>query len=109
MAGRLENDALKIFRLYISVAILVEEMEGLTNSLSLQTSQHLCELRICHVMSLLLSPNVQRCPFAVPVERYTVYSFIELIQLFEVIKLDYPGTTNVEQSKGNLILGIRLG
>ena len=60
-------------------------------------------------MSSLLSTTVQTCPFAAPVEWHTVRTFVQLIQLLQVVILDCAGPFNVEQSEGDLVLGIWFG
>ena len=44
----LPDDAAELFRLDVSVAVLVEVEEGLAHTLTLQSAQHLCELWVGH-------------------------------------------------------------
>ena len=107
--GGLENDALKLLRLDVAVAVLVEELEGLADALSLQTAQHLRELGVVEVVALLLAANVELSPFAVPVEGDIVGAFVELVEAAEIIILDVAGAVDVEESKGDFVLGVGFG
>ena len=109
MPGGFENDALKVLRFYVSVSVFVEDVECLPYPLALQASKHLRELGICQIMAVFLSSVVQRCPFAIPVERYGVGAFIQVVQLLEIVIFYSPRTFLIEQAKCNLVLCIWLG
>lgn len=53
-----DNDALEVLGLDESIAILIEEMERLTDTLALQSAEHLRELIIRQLMPILLPPRV---------------------------------------------------
>ena len=108
MLGRLENDALEVLGVDVTVAILVEELEGLPDALALQTTQHLGELRVVEVVSLLPATDVQLGPLTVPVEGDVVRALVQLIELSEVVILDITGAVDIEQAKGDLVLGVWL-
>lgn len=57
---------------------------------------------------MFLSPNVQGSPFAVPVERYPLGAAAGIEQLCELVKFDASRAILVEESEGDLVLGIRL-
>lgn len=78
MLSSLEDDALEIVWGYISIAVFVEKMESLPYPLALKPTEHLRELRICHVMPAPF-PSVKGCPLAVPVKRYAVFALIEVV------------------------------
>ena len=59
-------------------------------------------------MAVPFSPNVERCPFAIPIERYTVRSLIQAVQLLKVIVLDGASAIFVEETECDLILGVGL-
>ena len=107
--GRLADDALKVLRLDVAVAVLVELQEGLADTLALQTTQHLGELLVGQGMAAGLVANVQLGPLAVPVEGDAVGAFVQLAQAAEVLVLDTAGAVDVKQAEGNLVLCIRLG
>ena len=92
----LEDDALEVLGLDISIAIFVEVVERLSYPFSLQPSQHLCELWVCQVVSPLLPTTVQGCPLAVPIKRYAIRALVDLIQLLQIIVLDCPRTLDVK-------------
>ena len=96
VSGGLEDDALKVFGLDISIAILIEVVEGLSYPLSLQTSKHLCELWVGQIMSPLLPTAVQGRPFAVPVERNAIRALVYLVQFLQIIVLDRPSALDVK-------------
>lgn len=96
MSRRLEDDTLKIFWLDVSVTVFIKQVECLTDPLALQSSQHLCELRVSHIMSLFLSSDIQCGPFTVPVKGYAIGTLVELIQLPEIIVFDSAGTSDIE-------------
>lgn len=106
--GGAQDDALEIFRLNVAITVLVEVMEGLADTLALQSTQHLCELGVCHVMTGLLPADIERRPFRVPVEGDAIRSFVEIVQFLEGLVLDRTGALDVEQAEGNLVLRIGL-
>ena len=57
-------------------------------------------------MSVLLSSNIQRRPFTIPIERYAIAAFVEIVELLEVVVFDCASAFFVEESERNLILGI---
>lgn len=107
--GGLEDDALKLLRFNVAVAVLIEELESLADALALQTAQHLGELRVVEVVALLLAANVELGPFAVPVEGNVVGALVELVETAEIIVLDVAGAVDVKQSKGDFVLGVGFG
>jgi hypothetical protein len=56
--GGFANDALELLRVNVAVAVLVKVVEGLSDSFSLQTTQHLGELRVGHAMPVLAVANI---------------------------------------------------
>lgn len=106
--GSFANDALKVLGVNESIAILIEQLESLADALALQTTQHLGELRVVHMVALLLAANVQLGPFALPVKRNAVGALVELIELSEVLVLDIAGSIDVEEAEGDLVLGVGL-
>jgi len=52
----------EVFWIDVAVLIGVIKVKGLSYSLALQATHHLCKLWVCHLMSSLLSSNVQRSP-----------------------------------------------
>ena len=106
MSSSLENNALEVFRLDIAISIFVEVVESLSYPLSLQTSQHLRELRVCKIMPPLLASAVQGCPFAVPVKWYAIRALIQRIKLLQVLVFDRTCALNIEQPKSNLVLRV---
>lgn len=60
-------------------------------------------------MPSLLPTNVQRRPLARPIERDTIRTFVEVVEPLKMIIFDSTGAVVVEESKSNLILGIRFG
>lgn len=107
--GGFQNDALKLLRVDVAIAILVEELESLSNTLALETAQHLRKLRIAEVMALLLAANVQLCPLAVPVKGDVVGPLVELVESAEVIVLDVAGAIDIKQAECDFVFGIGLG
>ena len=57
-------------------------------------------------MSALLSSEVERCPFTIPVEWYALTAFVEIVEFLEVIIFDCAGAFFIEESERNLVLGI---
>lgn len=105
----LEDNPLEIFRLDVTVTILVEDVEGLPNALALQSSEHLSELGVCHVVPGLAPSGVQGSPFRIPIERYTVTALIHIVYVLERLPLDRARSIEIEESESNLIFGIGLG
>lgn len=105
--GGLENNALEVIRVDISVPVFVENVEGLSDPLALDTSQHLGKLRVGHVVACLGPSGVQRSPFRVPVKRYSIAGFIDLVEAFESLELDGARAIEVEETERDLILGVR--
>ena len=60
-------------------------------------------------MPVFLSSDVQRRPFAIPVERYRLVSFVEVIELLEVVILDCSRTIFVEESESDFIFSVWFG
>ncbi|KAI6754925.1 hypothetical protein HG531_004031 [Fusarium graminearum] len=85
VARGLDNDALKLLTADEAIAVLVKLVEGLSDALALETSQHLAELGV--------------------VERVAV---LPVTNSAEVIVFDSSSALNVEETEGNLIFGIGL-
>lgn len=96
MSRGFENDTLEVFRVNVAVTISVEDMKSLPYPFALQASQHLRELRVCHVMAMLPPSNVQGRPFAVPIEWYRVVTLILVVQFLKVLILDCSRSFLVE-------------
>jgi len=107
--GGSDDDFLEFLGLYVAVAVLVKVLEGLTDTLSLEPAQHLGELRVVHLVPLVATTGVQRGPLGVPIERQSILGLVEVIELFELGKLDGTGAAGVEEAEGYLVLGIGLG
>lgn len=108
MLGRLDNDALKLVGVDVSIAVLVEELESLSNALALETSEHLRKLVVVEVVSVLLAANVELRPLRVPIEGDVLRALVELVQGSEVVILDATGALNIEEAESNLVLGVGL-
>ncbi len=59
-------------------------------------------------MPLLLPTDVQRRPFAVPVEGYAILTLVEIIEVLEVFVFNGTSTVDIEQSEGDLVLSVWL-
>ena len=59
-------------------------------------------------MPLVPASDVQLCPFRVPVERQTVGALVLVVYVLEVFKLDISGPVTIEETKGNVVLGVGL-
>lgn len=57
---------------------------------------------------LLCAAQVQLGPFAVPIEGDAVGSFVELVYTLKLVKLDITKAFDIEESEGDLVLGVRL-
>ena len=108
MLGRLQNDALKISWVDVTIAILIKQLEGLTNALALKTTKHLGELGVGHVMALLLASNVELGPLTLPVEGDACRALVEFVEAAEVGILDGADAVDVEKPESDLVLGIGL-
>lgn len=108
MLGCLADDALELLRVDEAIAVLIEELEGLSDTLALEATQHLGELMVIKAVAVLLAANVQLRPLRLPVKGNGLGALVELIQSAEVVVLDAAGALNVEETESNLILGIRL-
>lgn len=106
--GCVEDDPLKVFGLDVAVAISVEEVEGLPDALPLQTTEHLGELWVGHIMPPLLPPNIKTRPFAVPIKGDAIVPLVELVQFLKVVVLDDARARDIEESEGYLVFGIGL-
>ncbi len=106
--GSFEDDALKLLGLDEAIAVLVKQLECLTDPLALQAAQHLGKLHVVHVVALLLVADVQLRPLAVPIEGDARGALVELVELAEVVILDLAETVYVEQAEGDLVLGVWL-
>jgi hypothetical protein len=84
-------------------------VEGLPNALALQSSEHLSELGVCHVVPGLAPSGVQGSPFRIPIERYTVTALVHIVYVLECIPLDCARSIQIEESESNLIFGIGFG
>jgi hypothetical protein len=60
-------------------------------------------------MSLVATAGVQRGPLGIPVERQSIVILVEVVELLELWELDGTGTPDIEETEGNLVLGIGLG
>jgi hypothetical protein len=108
MSRSLENNALELFRLNISITILVKEMESLSYPLSLQPPEHLRELWVGEIMSSLLAPTVEGSPFTIPIKRYAIWAFVYLIQALQIVIFHRSRPVQIEKPKGNLVFSVRL-
>lgn len=108
MGGSLADDALELFRLDESILVLVEVYKGLSDTLSLQPTQHLCELRIGHNVSLVLGANVQGRPVSLPVEREAIFALVRPPCLVELVEIDVARAVSVEEAEDDFILGVWL-
>jgi hypothetical protein len=106
VARSLADDALEILRLNETVLVAVEVHEALSDSLTLQPSQHLGELRVRHGMPVLLGPDVQRSPLAFPVEGQAVLRLVCLPCRVELVKVDVAGPVLIEEAEDDLVLGV---
>lgn len=109
MGSGFTNDAREVFRLDVSVAVLVEEVEGLPDALSLQSSKHLRKLRVCHAVSVSFPAGIERCPVRVPVEWNGILGAVAGVCLFEGVEVDEPGGGVGEETESDLVLGVWLG
>ena len=57
-------------------------------------------------MASLGSSGIQRHPLRVPVERYPVVRFIEVVQVLKGLELDGPVSLRVKETKSDLIFGV---
>lgn len=108
VSGCLEDDALKLMGLNVSITINVHGMKCLPNALSLQSPQHLSELRVGHLMTALAAARVQGSPCGIPVERNILLGIRLTEQAFHIFPLDGTCSLNIEQAEGYLVLGIGL-
>jgi hypothetical protein len=106
--GRLPDDALKVLGLDVAIAILVKLQEGLSDALSLQTTEHLGKLLVREGMAPGLVANVQLRPLAVPVKGDALGSLVQLVETAEVVVLHGSAALDIKESEGNLVLGIGL-
>ena len=104
--GGLNDDALKIFWFNVPISVLVENVKGLAYSLSLEAPEHLGELRVCHVVTVLFTASVKRSPFAIPVERYALRPLVHVVKSLKVVVFDRPRSILVEESERDFILSI---
>lgn len=100
------NDSLKVLRLNVAVAILVEEQKSLPDSLALKTTEHLRKFMIRKVVASGLVANVKLCPLAVPVKGNAVRAFVHLVEAAEVVICNRACSVDIEKSESDLILGI---
>lgn len=108
VSGRLEDDALELIRLNVSITISIHDMECLPNALSLQSPQHLGELRVSHFMTALAPARVQRRPCGVPIKWNALLGSRLTEQALHILPLDGTRSLDIEQTEGNLVLSIRL-
>lgn len=106
MRRSLLNDALELFRLNVSISILVEVVESLSDALALEASEHLRKLWIGHGVCLLAAANVELGPFRVPVEWKAVFIHVLLDQLAKVVPSDEALVIGVEEAECHVIFGI---
>jgi hypothetical protein len=80
--------------------------EGLTNALTLQSTQHLRELWVRHCVPPLLGPNVQSRPLSFPVEGQAILCLVRLPCLVKFIEADVASSLLVEEAENDLVLGV---
>jgi len=108
VAGRVHDDALEVFGFYVSVSVPVVVLESLPNTLTLQTAQHLGELRVCEVVPVPLHAEVERRPIALPFERYRLRGFVLVVELYKVVPLDHARPLDIEESESDFVFGVGL-
>lgn len=106
MRSGFDDDLLELLWLNITLALLIEVQECLTNPLTLQAAQHLRELRIGHGMSVLFVSDVQLRPGTVPVECDS--RLVTCISLFKFLEINEASSWISEQTESDLVLGIGL-
>lgn len=103
-----QDNALEVFGLDVAITVLVEDVESLADTLPLQASKHLRELRVGHVMATFGASGVQGGPIRVPVEGNAVLVLVHVIQVLEGFPLHGTCAVGIEQTEGDLIFGIGL-
>jgi hypothetical protein len=59
-------------------------------------------------MSLVPASDIQLRPFRIPVEGQTVGTLVLVVNVLEVFKLDISGPVTIEETEGDVVLGVRL-
>ena len=109
MACGLYDNALEVVRVNIAVAIPVKVMESLSYFFTLQTPEHLSELRVCHVVTMFLASNVERSPARVPIEWNGGASSILVYEALKLFKTNNTISVYIKEAKGDFVFGVRLG
>lgn len=104
----LQDDALEVLRLNVAITVLVEDVEGLTDALTLQAAQHLGELGVGHVVARLGAAGVQGGPFGVPVKGNAVGTLVHIVHSLDSLPFHATAALEVEQTERNLVLRIGL-
>ena len=100
------DDPLEVLWVNVSVVVLVKVKERLSHTLSLETAQHLCELRVCHRMPMPFAAQIQLRPVAVPVEGNCVARLVARIALLEAAEVHLAGGGVCEEAEGDVVFGI---
>lgn len=108
VAGCLDDNALELFTTNEAIAVPVKLVESLSDALTLETAQHLTELRVVERVTVLLVADIDLGPIRFPVEGKVVGALVELVESAEIVILDSAIALDVEQTEGDLVFGIGL-